>query len=89
MDLAAMTPRPDLASTRYCLAHPGEEYLVYLPEGGRVTLDLCDAAGEFAVEWYLPQVKRTLAGARPLVGGDYVVTVAPYTGDAVLYLKRM
>jgi hypothetical protein len=89
MDLVAMTPRPDLASTRYCLAHPGVEYLVYLPEGGRVTLDLCDAAGEFAVEWFLPQVHRTLAGARPLVGGDYVVTVAPYTGDAVLYLKRM
>ena len=89
MDLVMMTPRPDLASTRYCLANPGEEYLVYLPEGGRATLDLCDAAGEFAVEWFLPQVNRTLAGARPLVGGDYVVTVAPYTGDAVLYLRRM
>ncbi len=89
MDLTAMTPRPELSSTRYCLANPGVEYLVYLPEGGNVTLDLCDAPGHFAVEWFLPQVNRTLPGARPLVGGDYGVTTAPYTGDAVLYLKRM
>jgi len=30
MNLAAMTPHPELVSTRYCLANPGEEYLVYL-----------------------------------------------------------
>jgi hypothetical protein len=88
MNLAAMAPRPDLASTRYCLADPGEEYLVYLPEGGKVTIDLCDARGSFTVEWYLPQLRRTLPGARPLPGGDYVATVAPYTGDAVLHLKK-
>jgi hypothetical protein len=89
MGLAAMTPRPELASTHYCLANPGEEYLVYLPEGGSVTLNLCGAKGKFAVEWFLPQVARTFPGAYPLPGGDYVVTAAPYTGDAVLYLRRM
>jgi hypothetical protein len=26
-----MLPRPELASTTYCLANPGVEYLVYLP----------------------------------------------------------
>ena len=31
MNLAAMVPRNDLASTKYCLANPGTEYLVYLP----------------------------------------------------------
>jgi hypothetical protein len=88
MNLAAMTPRPELASTRYCLANPGHEYLIYLPEGGSVTLNLLGAAGAFAVEWFLPQLGRTFPGARPLTGGDFAVTVAPYTGDAVLYLKR-
>jgi hypothetical protein len=88
MNLVQMTPRPELASTRYCLAHPGEEYLVYLPTGGRVTLDLCEVRGQFAVEWFLPQIGRTLPGARPLPGGDYAVTTAPYTGDAVLYLNK-
>lgn len=88
MDLARSTPRPDLASSRYCLANPGEEYLVYLPEGGSLTLNLCGATGMFEVEWFLPQVNRTFPGAFPLPGGDYVVTAAPYTGDAVLYLHK-
>jgi hypothetical protein len=30
-NLAAMRPRPDLASTGYCLAEPGLTYLIYLP----------------------------------------------------------
>jgi hypothetical protein len=88
MNLAAMTPRPDLVSTRYCLANPGEEYLIYLPKGGNVTLNLCDATGAFAVEWFFPELSRTFPGAHPLPGGDYVVTIAPYTGDAVLYLLK-
>lgn len=89
MNLVAMTPRPDLASTRYCLDSPGQEYLVYLPEGGSVTLDLCQANGHFAIEWFLPQIGRTLPGKKLLAGGDYAVTIAPYTGDAVLYLKKV
>jgi hypothetical protein len=31
MNLAAMTPRDALASSGYCLANPGVEYLIYLP----------------------------------------------------------
>ena len=31
MDLSQMRPRGDLASSGYCLANPGSEYLVYLP----------------------------------------------------------
>ena len=34
-----MAPRGDLASTGYCLANPGKEYLVYIPEGGEVTVE--------------------------------------------------
>ena len=89
MNLTAMTPRPELASSRYCLANPGEEYLIYLPEGGSVTIDLCEVVGNFAVEWFLPQLGRAFPGARPLPGGDYAATIAPYTGDAVLYLRKI
>jgi hypothetical protein len=87
MGLASMTPRPELVSSRYCLANPGVEYLVYLPEGGDLTINLNGADGSFAMEWYLPQLARTLPGARPLLGGDYAFTTAPFSGDAVLYLK--
>jgi hypothetical protein len=31
MNLSTMRPRGDLASSGYCLANPGEEYLVYVP----------------------------------------------------------
>jgi hypothetical protein len=31
MNLATMIPQPALASTHYCLANPGKEYLVYVP----------------------------------------------------------
>jgi hypothetical protein len=34
MDLTAAAPRPDLASTGFCLANPGREYAVYLPARG-------------------------------------------------------
>jgi hypothetical protein len=89
MDLAKMIPHPELASSRYCLANPGQEYLVYLPEGGKVTLNLRTGLGSFAVEWFLPRVNRTFPGARSLQGGDYVAIAAPFTGDAVLYLKKV
>jgi hypothetical protein len=31
INLVAIAPHNDLASTRYCLADPGREYLIYLP----------------------------------------------------------
>lgn len=90
-DLSAALPHPELASSRYCLANLGREYLVYLPEGGALTLNLCAAApgSRFQAEWFLPRLGRTLPGAQPLPGGDYVVTAAPFSGDAVLYLTRI
>ena len=45
MNLAGMTPRNDMASTGYCLANPGKEYLMYLPKGGEVMVDLSGASG--------------------------------------------
>src|SRR5262249_31928874 len=54
VNLAAMMPRPDLASSKYCLANPGTAYLMYLPAGGSVTVDLSSAQGEWTVEWSDP-----------------------------------
>ena len=68
VDLAAMAPRDDLASTRYCLAQPGSEYIVYLPEGGEVEVDLSGAAGSFHVEWIHP-VEGTITQGEPVAGG--------------------
>ena len=88
MDLAAMTPRNKLASTRYCLADPGKEYLVYLPEGGTVTVDLSAASGPLAAEWFNPTTGK--AGEPATIrGGARRTLTAPFKGDAVLYIAAL
>lgn len=87
MNLAAMAPRGDLASSQYCLANPGQEYLVYLPDGEQVTVDLSPCKGTLQVEWVHP-VDGTVKPAAPIQGGSKCRLQAPFSGDAVLYLWR-
>ena len=42
-------------NSRYCFAKANEVYLVYLPSGNTTALDLSNAAGQFAVEWFDPR----------------------------------
>ena len=87
MNLAKMVPRNDLASTLYCLANPGTECLAYLPKGGEVTVDLTATRGPFAVEWMHP-VDGTITPGQTALGGDKYAFEAPFSGDAVLYIRR-
>ena len=87
MDLASATPHDDLASTKYCLANPGTEYLVYLPDGGKVKVDLSAASGTLAVEWFNPNTGETVS-AEEITGGGIQEFTAPFSGDAVLYVNR-
>lgn len=86
MDLAAMTPRNDLASTEYCLAHPGKEYLIYLPDGGEVTVDLSAATGKMSVEWFNPRTGEKRVGDTVDSAVKHPFQT-PFDGDAVLYLR--
>lgn len=90
MNLAAMTPQNKLSSTGYCLAPTGKdrsEYLVYLPEGGKVTVDLAGSSGTLVAEWFNPTTGETVAG-KPAKAGAKRDFTAPFSGDAVLYLAR-
>jgi hypothetical protein len=51
---------PEHDNSVYCLAKPGEIYLVYLPEGGQHSLDLAAADGAFAVKWFNPRTGGAL-----------------------------
>ena len=62
LNLAAMTPQDDLASTKYCLADPGKAYVVYIPSGGKVKVALGQAKNRFAVEWIHPSTGKAVAG---------------------------
>ena len=86
MGLAAATPRNDLSSTRYCLASPGKEYLVYQPRAdGAFTVEL--AVGKYQYEWFDPAQGRTAGTGDIETPGGSQQFKPPFHGDAVLYLK--
>ncbi|MFZ0389785.1 MAG: hypothetical protein WAN36_04950 [Calditrichia bacterium] len=87
INLEKNVPMPELTSSGYCLAHPNESYLVWVEAGKYLTLNLRGAPGEYSVEWFNPQTLQTQSAA-VINGDDYVVFKAPFTDDAVLYLKR-
>jgi hypothetical protein len=79
MDLTTATPRPDLCSTQYCLAGP-DEYLIFSP-GGPFTVDVSTRG--LTGEWFaLDTEQRTPASV------DGTEFTPPFSGPAVLYLKR-
>jgi len=87
MDLNEAMPSNALASTGYCLADPGKEYLVYLPDTVGLSLDLTSEKGLWKVEWFDPGTGTSMTG-KPLDGGDIQRLVAPFeTEGAVLYLE--
>jgi len=88
LDLGAMRPRDDLASTRYCLADPGNAYLVYVPTGGNMTVALGGVKGCFGVQWFDPSTGESLDG-QPVAGGADCEFAAPFAGEAVLHLFRV
>ena len=62
----------------YGLAQPEELYLVFLPSGGEVTLDLSEAEGPFQVRWFDPR-----QGGKLQTG-----TVAEVTGGGKVSLGK-
>lgn len=86
MNLAAMPPRDNLASTKYCLANPGSEYLIYNPAPDDASFTVNLKAGTYKYEWFNPDDgKRVSAGTIKAKGGKQTFK-APFKGDAVLYL---
>lgn len=83
--LAEMSPLPQLASSRYCLANPGKEYIVYQPNGGKVVINLSEAKGRFRAEWVHPVEGTTVLGG-VIEGGSQQTLEAPFNGDTVLLL---
>jgi hypothetical protein len=67
-------------NSKYCLAKPGEIYLVYLPSGGTTDLDLGGAQGGFEVGWFNPRAGgpvRTGSVARVEGGAQVSLGAAP------------
>jgi hypothetical protein len=72
MNLAQMVPHPELASTKYCLADPQAEYLVYIPSAGVIR-----GRGQRALHWLsdLSSGNRLLRQAFEVMGLHETVSV--------------
>jgi len=86
LDLTAMIPQNQLASTGYCLAEAGQKYIVYLPGGKEVTVDLSGQPGSYEVRWFEPGAGKSQRD-EDVRGEKRVTLTSPFgADDAVLVL---
>ncbi|MFN6947054.1 MAG: DUF6298 domain-containing protein, partial [Cytophagaceae bacterium] len=87
MNLKSMFPRNDLSTTTYCLANPGVEYLIYQPkpnESFAVNLD----AGTYVYEWFNTNNGTIVSSGVFTAKSGNRSFLAPFIGDAVLYIYK-
>jgi len=83
-----MTPRGELASTTYCLANPGNEYLVYQPKASEpFSVEL--KAGTYRYEWFDPAKGATTSSGKVQPADGQQPFKAPFAGGAILYLNKL
>ena len=87
INLSSMVPKPNIASSRYCLAQEGEEYLIYGPQDSSLELDLAHTEGEFDYEWFDPLTGRTSIGGA-ILGGRKIIFKIPASNDVILHIYR-
>jgi hypothetical protein len=88
INLAAMTPQPDLASTGYCLANLEEsrqELLIYLPEPSPVRIDLRAARQRLKAAMFETESGR-LTGLPSALPGDWLEWNVPGPGPCLVHL---
>jgi hypothetical protein len=85
MNLNRCRPLPELASTGYCLADPGTEYLVFQPEADKpVTLKL--KQGQYAAEWFDPRKGQTVLKKAVQAAAGQTAIPCPVDAEAILYV---
>jgi len=88
VDLASMTPQPNLSSTNYCLANPGKEYLVFFPEKtDRAEIQL--AVGHYEVQWFETRSRNEQSAGTLRASGKSTQVKVPGEGEWLLYLKAI
>jgi hypothetical protein len=86
MDLATTEPRSDLASSGFCLASVGSEYLVFSETPSEVTVELPADEGEYAVEWF-DTVSNVCVDGESLTASGTATLTPPFGHASVLYLR--
>ena len=86
MVLNSTIPSTTLCSTRYCLINAGNEYFFYQPNTGQFTATI--VAGDYNYEWYNPVSGVVVATGTVTATGASQGFTPPFSGDAVLFLKK-
>ena len=90
VDLATMAPRPELASTGYCLADAGKTYLVYQPKARGNRLKLKIEAGSYRIEWMdCASGKLKETDRLEQVQEGTVSLAPPFDGASIACLRRL
>lgn len=85
INLVTMRPTADFVKNGFCLADPGNEYLVYV-EGARIEIDLTQSPGTFIVAW-THLTEGIVISDNNVEGGKVQTLKNPFTGEGVLYLR--
>jgi len=86
-DLAAMQPKADLASTKFCLANPGKEYLIYDPSETDPFFTVQLKKGDYYFEWFDPKKGKIISTGWIQVKEEQRKFTSSFPGPSVLYLK--
>lgn len=89
LHLATCVPSTALASTAYCLANAGSEYLVYQPGSAAFTVDLSAAAAvgrRFNAEWLNTNTGAKAFGPAVIGGSAAQSFTSPFVGVSGLVL---
>lgn len=76
---------PELFGGKPGLADPGKEYVIYLPSGGSITVDLESVVGSLPVKWYNPR-SGTISSQTEITGAGNRTFKPPDTNDWVLHI---
>ena len=70
-------------NSRFCLGNEGELYLVYLPSGGPVSIDLAGESDRFKVRWFNPRKGGGLqkGSVKTVKGGKRIPIGSPPADD--------
>src|SRR5437773_7869768 len=85
LNLSAMTPSNTVCSSGYCLVNPGAEYLIYMPSGSQISVDLSGTSQKFLANWFNPATGETVSG-NSISGGGQVTLTSPFRRETVLHL---
>ena len=87
VDLVRLQPRPELASTGYCLANPGVQYVVFRPDESSEPVEVELPAGDYQAEWILPVTGDSRGRRTVTATGEKVRLESPTAGPVVLLLS--